>query len=490
MKKTTLVARLLCLVLILCTLVGTFAACTGGKEDPKNSGDTATTKGPEQTSDPTQNEATPPTLSRKIRLLYTKTKEGGILGSDQNTDIVARATYDRWKQVEEDLTAEIVWVGVNGEKWSGSEPANFTKNVETAQSGSEPYDAMLLYNLYPSMLAYKGLAQNLYNGKHLQKEKAWWPQIYIEELTVNDSLYGIAENSSKNTLCNLHGVFFNNTLIQSHKLTDHPYDMVKNNTWTFANMMALVKDTWSDKNDNGKKDDGDFFGLVTGTEAKIETWFFSMGYRYATRDESTGEIKLNLGDTDYMNKWIDEFNAAHKTNDFLIHDVSHTKAFVEERAILYATSVQLVDSMVSREISIDYGVVPFPKQSSAQENYISVVANHHVVWAIPINVDLDESSAILDWMAYRAYKIIAPVYYEQCMKIRYAPDERLADMYDLIRSTLAVDLCQLYTMSYTTDPRTLITRCTDGNSNWVDEWGKISTQFTGEFEDILAKLYS
>ncbi len=493
MKQHRLFARLLCFGLLLCMLCTAFAACSDNPKDPDQS-TAATTAVPGSTLITDQIGVKKPVsdvkLGRTIRILYTKEYESMILGKEDSQNVVQKATWERAVAVEDDLDVEIEWMGVTADTFN--ETSAFVQAVQTAleQPDTTP-DAALVYNLYPYVLANKGLSQNLHNAKYIETDMPWWPQIYIDELTVNETLYGIAENSSHATLYNLHGVFFNNELVESYKLEKSPYDMVADNTWTFANMMALIKDTYSDKNNNGSKDANDFFGLITGTQAKIETWFFSMGYRYADKDPATGDVTLNLKDTAYMSKWLDEFNAAHATNDFLIYDKNgHTKAFFEERAILYATAIRMIDSMVNNNLDMDYGVVPFPKQNSEQENYISVVANTHVVWCVPINVDMDESSLILEWMAYEAYREIAPVYFEQCMKLRYAPDERLAPMYDLIRATLAVDLCQAYTCAYTVgDPRSFVIKATDGGQPWTDVWSGVSANFSKEFENILSVLY-
>ncbi len=492
MKQTKLFLRVLCLSLALCMLCLAFAACNGEKNDgnPSNTTAVTTENGPATDEIGVIKPPSDIKLGRTIKILYTKDYESKIVGVEDHTDVVPKATYTRGEAVAEDLDVEIEWNGVSGVSWTTA--PDVAKAVQTAIDAKDTRpDAMLLYNLYPYMLANKGLVQNLHNAKHIDTSMPWWPQIYISELTVNGNLYGISENSNHMTLSNLHGVFFNNELIESHKLAKSPYDMVADNTWTFSNMMELIKDTWSDKNNNGKKDADDFFGLVTATKAKIETWFFSMGYRYANVDHETGEVSLNMKDTAYMTAWLDEFNAAHKTNDFLIYDKSYTTAFLEERAILYASATSVVDTMIANQVEMDYGVVPMPKQNSEQESYISVVANTHVVWCVPIDVDLDESSLIVEWMAYEAYRKIAPVYYEQCMKLRYAPDERLAPMYDLIRATLAVDLCQTYTLAYTAgDPRTVLVSATDGGKTWTDAWSGIATNFTQQFDDILAALYA
>ncbi len=361
--------------------------------------------------------------------------------------------------------------------------------METQSNTSNAYDAVCAYNLTPGLMASRNLLQNLADTAYIELDQPWWPQVYVDEMLVNDIIYGVAENSSKDTLMNLHGVFFNNDLIEDLDLTS-PYDYVANNTWTFDNMLAMIKDVGYDYNNNGSKDKDDFFGLVTGTQAKIETWFFAMGYRYSEQTV-TGEIALNMSNSAYMVEFLDRFNAATSSKDFLVYDKNgHTSLFVAEKAVLYMSSIQLVDRLIKDNVEMDYGVVPVPKGSESQERYISNVANHHDVWCVPINAkDLDESSAVIECMASESYREVAPVYFDTCVKLRYAPDERLYAMYELIRDSITFDFCQVYSFAFPDkqDPRTLVTNCTEvGNKNWASQWGSNGTTIENGFADILA----
>ena len=425
-------------------------------------------------------------FDREVRILYSQHHKNRICVDEETASagVVEEAIYDRWQTVEERLGVEILWIGEAG-KWDSSKNT-FIQVVETNSSTGTAFDAVASYNLFPGAFASKGLVQNLADTAYIDLDKPWWPSAYIEEAMVNDTIYGLVENSSNPTLCNLHGTFFNNALIQAHGLTS-PYDMVANNTWTFDNMMALIKDIGSDLNSNGVKDNDDYFGLVTGTQAKIETWFFGMGYRYSQKT-ADGGIELLMTNSDKMVEWIDRFNNATATNDFLIHDASHTKAFVEERAVLYMSSIQLVDSMIKQELSMDYGVVPVPKGSESQERYISNVANDHNAWSVPVNCyDLDESSAIIECMASESYRIVAPMYFETCVKLRYAPDERLFEMYDMIRDSITFDFCQIYSFTFASgsDPRQLIQNCTKGTANWASQWANVGGTVESGFAEIL-----
>lgn len=424
-------------------------------------------------------------LNREVSILHSEHLERSICVKEDKVgdNVVNKAIFSRWQTVEERLNVEINWVAKDGQ-WNNNRN-EFFKLVESTSANGDAFDAIVAYNLFPGALASKGLLQNLGDTKYIDLTAPWWPQAYVREALVNDTVFGLVENSSVPTLCNLHGVFFNNDLVEAYQLKS-PYDFVKEDTWTFDNMMELVKGVGHDLNNNGTKDSNDFFGVVTGTQAKIETWFFAMGYRYSQRGVE-GVPELVMNNASVMTEWIDRFNAATSTDDFLIYDPTHTKAFFEERAILYMSSIQLVDRAIEKSIDMDYGVVPVPKGSDSQEHYISNVANHHVAWSVPIAAeDLTESSALIECMASESYRQVAPVYFDTCVKLRYAPDERLMDMYDLIRDSITFDFCQTYSFVFSVDPRTMITNCTKGSASWGSEWASNEGMITNGFEEILS----
>ena len=497
--KTTVLARILALLLMLCMLVSVFAACATedeeGSGNPEEStvatgGDGSDEVGADTDEKGYLKDNLPKDLKidREIRILYSQKHKDWICVDEEGSaaGVVEKAIYDRWQDVQDRLGVEVLWIAEPGQ-WNNTKDT-FIQKVETNSNTGTAFDAVASYNLFPGALANKGLLENLADTEYIELEQPWWPKSYIDEMMVNDTIYGLVENSSRATLCNLHGTFFNNTLINAHGLTS-PYDMVANNTWTFDNMMAMIKDIGSDLNSNGTKDKDDYFGLVTGTKAKIETWFFGMGYRYSQKT-ADGGIELLMGNSDKMIEWIDRFNDATSGKDFLIYDENgHTKAFKEDRAVLYMSSIQLVDSLIKAEMKMDYGVVPVPKGSDSQERYISNVANDHNAWSVPINCkDLDESSAVVECMASEAYRTIAPMYFETCIKLRYAPDERLFEMYDLIRDSITFDFCQVYSFVFASgsDPRALIQNCTSvGTANWASQWGSVGSNVENGFADIL-----
>lgn len=486
--KNSLLAKLLCVMLALFMLVPVMASCA--TEDEEVDSTQASTEGSGTLEESTGYEDNLVDLNfgTTARIVTSSSQNYQVYQLEEGENVIYNAIYKRGMTVEERLGIEIEWSAMDAQ-WNNNREIFFQHIQSTCETGSA-YDAICVYNLMPGALAAKGLMENLADTSYIDLNAPWWPEDFINEIVINDTLYSLVENSSYGTLRNIHGVFFNNELINSRGLRS-PYDMVANNEWTFANMIALVKDQGSDLNVNGSKDKDDFYGVVTGTEAKIESWFYGMGYKYATKG-ADGMPQMLMGDTEYITSWLDEFNSATESKDFWLWDKEgHTKAFFKESAILYMSAIRLVENGVSQGVEMDYGIVPLPKKDASQENYITNVANSHDMWGVPVNcADMDLSSALLECMAVESYKQVAPVYFDQCIKLRYAPDERLGEMYDLIRNSIVFDFCVIYSFALPEVPRTLLHASTKNPATtpWTSQWGTHGTSMESGFEAIL-ELY-
>ena len=490
--KKSLLTKLLCMLLAMFMLLAVVTACTTeGDDDTDASASTGAVSGEEELE--TEEEEFDDGLSdldfdAEVKIVVSEAQAYQVYAAEETDNVIYNAIYKRGMTVEDRLGVEITWVPMDA-GWNNNREVFFQHIQSTCETGSA-YDAVCLYNLMPGALAAKGLMENLADASYINLEAPWWPEDFVNEIVINDTLYSLVENSSYGTLRNIHGVFFNNELLNARGLRS-PYDMVAANEWTFADMIALVKDQGSDLNENGSKDKDDFYGVVTGTEAKIESWFYGMGYKYATKG-ADGMPELLMGNTEYITSWLDEFNSATESKDFWLWDKEgHTKAFFKESAILYMSAIRLVEGGVSQGVEMDYGIVPLPKKDATQENYITNVANSHDMWGIPVNgADMDVSSALVECMAVESYRQVAPVYFDQCIKLRYAPDERLGEMYDLIRNSIVFDFCVIYSFALPEVPRTLLHASTKNPSTtpWTSQWGTHGTSMTAGFESIL-ELY-
>ncbi|MBQ8432015.1 MAG: hypothetical protein IJX28_03930 [Clostridia bacterium] len=490
MKTNTITIRILALVLMLCTVCATLAACGGTSGTSQPSGGNAT-GAPEATQPPVTTAKTDEngyllddlddvTLNTTFRILGCSEQKAQYYAAEKTNDLVSNAIYERNLTVEERLGVEFEWTFEKG-NWSNR--SSFVQKIQSTSAGGDAYDATMCYNLIPYVMAVQGLAENLYDTEYIDFTAPWWPSVYMNEALLNDTIFGLVESCSKGTLRNMCGVFFNNELLEARQMTS-PYDMVAANEWTFDNMMALIKDSYQDLNDNGKKDKGDFFGVSTGTQPKMDSWFYGMGYRMSALD-GDGNLQLLLGDPS-ITEAVETLNKAINTQDFYRYDENtHGDMFVEERAILYMTSILLADSRL-KDLEINYGIVPTPKRTSEQENYINHVSNSHDAWAIPVSVDSkNNSSAVIECMASEAYRQVDPVYFETCIKLRYAPDERLGAMYDLIRDSITFDFVYLFSASMASPANTTVRNCIYNGTAWTTQWASLGGSYESEFAKIL-----
>jgi hypothetical protein len=93
-----------------------------------------------------------------------------------------------------------------------------------------------------------------------------------------------------------------------------------------------------------------------------------------------------------------------------------------------------------RGMDTPFGILPFPKYDSFQEDYLAHSYDGHSIFCIPASlVDTNMSGAIMDAMGVESKQHVVPQYYEVVLKSRTSRDEESAAMLDIIRENLYFD---------------------------------------------------
>ena len=492
MKNSKLLMRILCLLMALCTVCAVLASCAAeddtdtdaSENGAEASGEGDTSEGVLTDKDGFILDAIPDDLKIKEKFSILGWKEGQsqYYRDELGSDVVGNAVYLRNMAVEDRLEVELDWTFVDGD-WDDRN--KFAQQIEATSSSGMAYDAAVCYNLVPYVLAVKGLVENLYGTDYIDLTAPWWPSAYMGEALYNDTIYGLVESCAFGTLRQMTGVFFNNDLIDDKNLKS-PYDMVAADEWTFDNMMTMLKGTYEDRNSNGTKDANDFYGITTGTTPKIDSWFYGMGYRWSDFD-GEGNLELLAGKPEII-ECTNRLAEAFGQDDFYPVDSKHALMFTEERAIMYMTSVVLADGYL-KKLDMNYGIVPVPKGSADQKRYYTHLSNTHDAWCVPVNVEnISNSSAVIECMASESYRKVDPVYYETCIKLRYATDEKLGVMYDLIRDSITFDFFYLFAGSFSVSPLAPLRDCCrkPESNSWSSVWSSNSGAWQSEFDNIVA----
>ena len=495
MKTAQKLTRILLVLLALAMVISTFAACATEDDDyVASEGDTtaADDNGGDNIDDEDVDENgyikddIPDGLNfgDEFRVLAADDQKTHFYATEEAIDTVGQAIYKRNLTVEDRLGISMVWD--LQPCYAGADKTAFAQMVKTDYDAGHEIDGVVCYNLVPYRVANMGLCTNLADTAYINLEKPWWPEEYLNTMMYKDQIFAVVDNASVGTLTNLSGIFFNNTMLEN-KGIQSPYELVKNNEWTIAKLKELTKDTYEDKDANGKVDQTtDVFGVMTSTAARITCWYYASGIRFSNM--VNGELVL-VDDVEYISNRLDGIIDLFGSEDNMLTDKSQYVAFKEERVYFYLCVLSLCTNMVNNNVEIDYGVVPNPKFNAEQDRYYTHIPNTHDAWFIPKGVnDVDCSSAWIEAMASESYRQVNYVFFETNLKIRYAPDEQLAGMYDLMRDTITFDFCYIYKEVTGTNLDNEIVACikTPASYNWATKWAGIKDAVKSQFDDILS----
>lgn len=304
-------------------------------------------------------------------------------------------------------------------------------------------------------LAAEGILVDLLSGEvpYLDMSQPWWDQSFNKEMTLNGALYftigDIGITNKDATSC----IAFNKDLIVEYGL-ESPYDLVDNNEWTIDKVIEMAKTVKNDLNQDGKIDYQDQFGYG-GQYDDMWYLFYASGERTASigadgwpeitiyNDRSVGVIENILElmqNRDYYVCANDYFGVVQWPATLI------TKAFVEGRSIFDLSGPASTSSY--REMEDDFGLVPFPKYNSEQENFYTLVnpwtSN---AFCIPIGLTDKQYEMVgiaLEVMGAHSKANLAVAYYDIALKYQKTRDDDTVRMLDIIFASRGCDIGMIY----------------------------------------------
>ncbi len=197
-----------------------------------------------------------------------------------------------------------------------------------------------------------------------------------------------------------------------------------------------------DLNGDSKMDKNDSYGYISSCS---QNFLWAGGGHITAKDEN------NRPYVDFMNeKMLSIFDKAYEiTNNEFTHSENEwfnetaIEMFQEGRGIFYSSQVIRVSDL--REVEWDFGILPYPKYDSEQENYYSYVDGHASMICVPLVLENEEySGMILEALSYESYKNILPIYYDVVLNTKLVRDENSANMLDIIRESKTFDFGYVY----------------------------------------------
>ena len=402
-------------------------------------------------------------------------------------DVVNDAIFERNRTVEERLNLELTYTLAPG---AFDDRASWVKTVsQSVIAGDGANDIVAGYSMSGATLANNRLLIDLTGLDYIDFEKPWWPESLIKEATCGGKLYFCSGDISTNMIYYLYSIYFNKTLVQNYDI-ENLYDLVREGKWTLDKMIEICSALYADLNGDGKKDPADQFGYTTHSTWS-DTFFFASGLRTTEiGDDGLPVFSAEFGGEktqDLLTKLIDMFAANEM---YLGSDYDTVRnQFLENRALFLTTEVYYAKNYL-RDTQIEYGILPVPKYDDAQDGYYTVSSFPYTLYGIPVDAkDPSMSAAILECLASESYRTVSPALFEVALKVKYASDNDVSEMYDIIRASNVFDIGRIFNDSMDGSTYALFrSALSGGNANWISTYEKNSKSMTKQFEKVIANL--
>jgi len=489
-------------MLALLLLVMTVAAC--GAKDTQT--DDTTTAAPSAGNDTTPADTTtaapaetlPPELQDTLpevnfnnatftALLRESTKYE--MQSDEITgDLVSDAVYQRNLNVEERFGVEIETLTEAG-GWN--ERSTFIARVSNSiLGGDHEFDLVMTHDSYLTTMPIKGLAYDMTELENIDFSKKWWHSGYMDNAEIGGAVYTAAGDIGVTVYEYLEVVFFNKKVAEQNQIDDL-YGTVQSGAWTYDKMMEYAQRVTSDLNGDGKYDISDLYGLAI--DAHNLRYLPTYWEADITILNSDGTRSFNLPNEKYIDAYDKAYTMVYNYDYvFYAGDSEHddTAMFVKDQLLFHTDRLGKAASM--KEMTSEYGIIPFPKYNEEQKNYISVIDDPFSAIMVANNIqNPDMVGTVIEALSMYGYQDITPAYYETTLKLKYLSDETAMSMIDLVRDNVVIDFAMIYSTdlsqmySYISNSvHSNIANITSGVKAQSKVWQKTLDKFYTNFEKI------
>ena len=441
--------KLLALLLVFATMISVLVACAQG--DFEQSNDTVNT----ETGEPEQLDSIPADLKFNgedvtiISRAYIGWTWDEVAVPELNSEPVNDAIFNRNVKVGDRLNVNIVSHAIDD-----VDQAKPIAEVQRAVlAGSDEYDLLAGAAYLVLQYTLEGLFCDMTQLEYLDLSQSYWMQDYNEVISYNDKQYSATGMIALSTYRFAFVTMFNKNQFDD-KSVPYLYEAVNNNEWTLDYQSALADDFYQDLNGDGKKDEDDFYGLITSPYISTDPYWASCDLTIVEKN-ADGEYEYVLDTARLSNATDKILQLFYESGTYVYPHTGYDAeqddiriAFADNKGAMCTTRLVAAEQPDIRNMEELYGIVPMPKYDSAQSGYGTLMHDQFTVFALPATVKADRFDmlgAVLEVMASESMRTVKPAYYEIALKRKYMSDPVAWEMLDLIFDTVKIDAGIVYT---------------------------------------------
>ena len=262
-------------------------------------------------------------------------------------------------------------------------------------------------------------------------DKPWWDS-GILDVGFGDRIFFAAGDITHSTLGYTTLLLFNKDLFDDLGLT-HPYQYVRDGTWTWDRFTGMIRGMERDLNGDGVMTPGEDLFTISG-------WQFELPYNFHTVLGGNEVIKNAQGFPEInifaeqslraVNMVLDLFSEYGGFFNNRAYGFCREKFMNRQLLFLDVRMFEIV-RYGFRYMEDDFGMIPHPKLNESVPHHTQLVNNNVVtVTAVPATNDRRDMTAILlEALAYEGWRHITPEYKEVLLQTKMVRDEDSAEMF-------------------------------------------------------------
>lgn len=494
--------KILALVLVAVFILVGLAACGDDKNDQSKDQSTQSHASQDTTSQ-TQSDISDETSTdpyshlrgfnldeREIKILVygdyrDRYKSVEIMYHDSNPEVINTAIETRNQIVEELLNCKLTEVRVD----------DVLADARTDAMVDGQYDIIMPYMPAAATLAQEGYLYNLYEFSDIiQLEEPYWDQRANSDLSIANKLYFSTGDFSLLTFDCTHAIVFNKKLVEQNSTVEDPYQLLKDNEWTFDALYRNARLVTFDTDGQDGMTFMDTWGLFIN-ENYTTTMFIGSGERLTRKDgddfpEIAADTQRAIDVVEKIRQIYNDRTASINIESYAVtgtqyRDVYHAaSAATGENRALFRT-LAIVDLNELLDYETPYGILPTPKFDETQDEYYNIVsAILSSCICIHTNVyDADESAAVAEALAATSTDTLRRAYYDYVLKGRKITDEEGEFALDIIFNNRVYEMATIYNFG---SLPTLITTCAKATSNiFASTFGGMKSSVEAQIETLI-----
>ncbi|MCQ2432354.1 MAG: hypothetical protein MJ175_07110, partial [Clostridia bacterium] len=354
---------------------------------------------------------------------------------EENGEIVNDTLFARDRFIEETFNVTMKYEVDE----TGSTPTQIKLLTNSILAGDRGYDMILLDHAEVCKnLSIQGMLYPLNYVDGINLDAGYWMKHLNDKCRIGESLYFASCAISPRYYSSVYVVMFNRDMARSLDLEDM-YDLVETGKWTYDKMFSLARLAVHDLNGDGKMDTTDQIGCMYGSQEG-----YLLGAGLGLLENRGGKLYCMLEDSkviDYLHKLVDcfQYDGVYCENR---SDIDYDSVIKNGTTLFF--NPMTADLTDFRDLTYDYGILPFPKLNEEQDGYIGFSQPWvNVTPMIPITVSGDALSmagTLTDAMAAYGYDYIRPAVFDNVICLKGTRDEQSARIIDLIFENVQLEL--------------------------------------------------